>query len=548
MPSPGEKVAERTRGRMWKAGENLAITALLQAFSKLPVLAIPSSTASRSPFPQGKATINWNLKGFVMEKGFVTYEEFGAVGDGIRDDIQAIADCHAYANAQGLPVRAKDDAVYYIGGRAITAIIKTDTDWGTARFVIDDRAVEDRQQNCFKVMPDTEPFPLTLSTLSRDQKTLDFPHRGTCYVSVEDETRRVYIRKGLNRDDGFTATDRFLVDENGNILNPISWDYKTVTNAYAISVDDSPITISGGIFTTIANEEPSFYNYFERNIRIQRSHVTLQNVTHYVENEGEQGAPYDGFISIKWASFVTVRDCLMTAHKIYYTPSQEPGKQVAMGSYDLLANDSIRVRFQNIRQTTDIHDKAYWGIFCSNFCKELHLEGCVLSRFDAHCGVTNGSVRNCVLGHQGINLIGFGSFLVENTTVSALHFLCFRADYGSFFRGELTVKNCRWVPTPGKLRPMSAFHCQNTGDHDFGYPCALPENIRLELTIQDAHLPQEDLSFTIFHNYDPSFAPDKPYPFGTPKQLQAKISVASGKCPTLCPNPALFPHKDTYQL
>ena len=145
-----------------------------------------------------------------MEQKFVTYEEFGAIGDGAHDDMQAIAQCHAYANAQGLPVRARQDANYYIGGKAITAIIKTDTYWGKARFTIDDRNVEDRQQNCFKVMPDGEPFPLQLERLSRDQKTLALPE-GCYYVSVEDENRRVYIRKGLNMDDGFTATDRFLV-------------------------------------------------------------------------------------------------------------------------------------------------------------------------------------------------------------------------------------------------------------------------------------------------------------------------------------------------
>ena len=36
-----------------------------------------------------------------MEKKFVTYEEFGAIGDGIHDDICAIARCHEYANVHG---------------------------------------------------------------------------------------------------------------------------------------------------------------------------------------------------------------------------------------------------------------------------------------------------------------------------------------------------------------------------------------------------------------------------------------------------------------
>ena len=482
------------------------------------------------------------------QQTYLTYEFFGAVGDGVHDDMQAIADCHSRANALGLPVRAKDDATYYIGGRAVTACIQTDTHWGSAKFIIDDRKVEDRQQNCFVVAPDMPRFPLQLQTLSRDQTCLEMPQSGNWYVSVENTNRRVYIRKGLNQDEGFPATDRFLVDSTGKILNPINWDYDTITEAWAQSTDDRPITISGGIFTTIANEEPSFYNYYERNIRIHRSHVTLENLTHYVENEGDHGAPYDGFISIKYASFVTIRDCLLTAHKIYKTPSQIPGKLVDMGSYDLLVNDSVEIHFRNIRQTTDILDKAYWGIFCSNFCKELHLENCVISRFDAHCGVTNGSIRNCTLGHQGINLIGFGRFLVENTTVTATRFLNFRSDYGSFFRGQLTVRNCRWIPVPGKVRPMYIFLAQNTGDHDFGYPCMLPETVTLKnFVIDDAHLTQEDIRYVIFRDYDPDYRPGKPYPFATPAVLTAGIQTTSGRQVALCDDLEKFPNWRNYQ-
>ena len=57
----------------------------------------------------------------------VTYEDFGAKGDGKTDDINAIAATHAFANQQSLPVKANDGATYYIGGKERTAIIKTDS-------------------------------------------------------------------------------------------------------------------------------------------------------------------------------------------------------------------------------------------------------------------------------------------------------------------------------------------------------------------------------------------------------------------------------------
>ncbi|HRZ57263.1 MAG TPA: hypothetical protein P5525_17595, partial [Candidatus Paceibacterota bacterium] len=75
----------------------------------------------------------------------VSYEAFGAVGDGVADDLPAIVEAHAFANAHGLAVQAKPGATYHLGRRALTAVIATDIDWGTARFIIDDTEVENHR-------------------------------------------------------------------------------------------------------------------------------------------------------------------------------------------------------------------------------------------------------------------------------------------------------------------------------------------------------------------------------------------------------------------
>lgn len=63
----------------------------------------------------------------------VTYEAFGAVGDGVADDLPAICAAHAHANKSGLRVRSNPQATYQLGRRALTAVIATDTDWSTSR-------------------------------------------------------------------------------------------------------------------------------------------------------------------------------------------------------------------------------------------------------------------------------------------------------------------------------------------------------------------------------------------------------------------------------
>ena len=62
----------------------------------------------------GELLINVSPKDVLKFKaiGFVRYSDFGAKGDGKTDDIDAIAAAHAFANQQGLPVKADDLATY----------------------------------------------------------------------------------------------------------------------------------------------------------------------------------------------------------------------------------------------------------------------------------------------------------------------------------------------------------------------------------------------------------------------------------------------------
>ena len=71
---------------------------------------------------------------------------------------------------------------------------------------------------------------------------------------------------------------------------------------------------------------------------------------------------------------------------------------------------------------------------------------CVLSRFDAHMGVANATIRNSTLGHQGINAIGTGTFTVEHSTIDGGNLISLRGDYGSTWQGEFVIRDCVFVP------------------------------------------------------------------------------------------------------
>ena len=102
----------------------------------------------------------------MSDNKYVTYEEFGAKGDGVTEDFAAIKAAHDYANEHGLPVKAKDGATYYIHDTRIDGVVseitvRTDTDWGKAEFIIDDSDLspfnDDKMytKDIIFVMPDT---------------------------------------------------------------------------------------------------------------------------------------------------------------------------------------------------------------------------------------------------------------------------------------------------------------------------------------------------------------------------------------------------------
>lgn len=483
---------------------------------------------------------------------YLTYEQFGAVGDGHADDMPAIARTHEEAARLGLPVKAKAGAHYYISPKAATAVIFTSTDWSGARFTIDDRGCEDLASVVFSVPTTETVVPLAVTSLARGQSTLGNPCGRDAYVTIQNENHRDYIRLGLNQNNGQPRQDYLLLHADGSLSSPVSFDFDEVTLAEAHPIEETMLTLTGGEFTTIANPRDCTltpYTATCRNIHISRSNVEVAGLTHLVTGEGETGTAYSGFLRISDCARIRVHDCLFTGHYIYWCTGSAD-KPVAMGSYDLLCDRSVDVRFENCSQTTDITDGHYWGLFASNFCRELQLENCTFSRFDAHMGVSNCVLRGCTFGHQCVNIIGNGSFLMENVHVYGGNFARLRDDYGSTFRGELVIRNCTWHPSYETREILYAF---NAGFHDFGYTCYLPQQVLIDgFTIEEnpsaaEESPAAETPLAVFMDFVHTDAfwllpPDNPrydWPIVPPARVTVR-NLHSHRRVVLCSNPDLL--------
>ena len=155
---------------------------------------------------------------------------------------------------------------------------------------------------------------------------------------------------------------------------------------------------------------------------------------------------------------------------------------------------------------------------------------CKLSRFDAHQGVTNATIKNSVLGHSSVRLTGFGTFTMENSTVHGMPFISLRQDYGSTWTGDIHIKNCTYIPRPGSRAYILGGY--NDGKHDFGYRCQMPTRLLIDgLTIDDRKMGRGYKGPTVFADFNRNWGKDEQkHPYGITKEfIYRDIKMKSGK-------------------
>jgi len=211
-----------------------------------------------------------------------------------------------------------------------------------------------------------------------------------------------------------------------------------------------------------------------------------------------------------------------------------------MGSYDMHANNVVNLHMADCRMN-HILDRTRWGIIGSNFCKNITLEDCVLSRMDTHMGVSGHyTIRRCTLGHMGLNAIGRGQLRIEGSTLYGPSIVSFRGDYGSTWDGDVTVVDSTWTPRCGDECWPTVIHGSHNGSHDFGYPCSLPTRVTLErVHIEDARVPADYTGAWVFQDPDGDVAGERQVPYRlTEAVILRGVTTASGKPLQVSPNEA----------
>ncbi len=423
-----------------------------------------------------------------MEELKVFYSDFGAKGDGKTNDFFAMKAAHDYANDVGATVYATPNATYYVsetGGETIT--VKTDVNFQGAHVIIDDKAISptgpERHTPLFTLLREHE--VLTFDEESDEVKALNAacpinPETKKLPISFgypamlipENNERKVYIRVGANPTSGDSQRELVVIDEDGNIneKTAVLIEYEKVTRLLVYRIDDKPIRFENVKFTTLANEAPRRYPSYLRNIYINRSNVTVKNLKHYVVGEGENGAPYSGFINPRQMNNFLCEDCILSSHKTY----EMEDRHAYMGSYDIGGEDANELYYKNCNEA-NFFEWGNWGIMGSNYCKNITYDGCMLSRFDAHAGVYNATIIDSEL--DAIRLTGGGKFTLKNVKMHSDLLISLREDFGCTWHGDIEIENVRFFNKRDKVFLFGALFYPH---HNFGYQAYYPTNIKIK--------------------------------------------------------------------
>ena len=449
-------------------------------------------------------------------KIYVTYEQFGAVGDGVADDFLPIYKAHNYANEHKLPVKTPGNKIYRINHtfvgegddvRVETINIMTDVDWGNSEIYIDDSDlnpfdsfyrgmhtkhvfVVKSQYDMLKIEDPDALMKIAAGGVGPGTKRIDlgFERDYPVMIIPYSSSHKVYRRLGFPTADGKAKTEVIVLDKDGFVSEetPLMFEYPDFDYINVYRIDDAPITLKGGIFTTLACKHNAFptennpnkhkFGYFSRGMNVARSNVTVDGVKHYMRGEttpaehrqGKRGPHYGGFYAPSHANHVTFKNCVLTARRNYNLS----------GTYEINVDYMNKIVFENCVQSNfwvtlnedgtvitpcDANTpgaapsmcyfdnngervRLFWGCGGCNFSKNVEYIGSTISRFDAHEGLYNGKIINSTVNAVGI--IGGGKMIIENSRWYAPepshwdnHIVGLRDDYGSTWRGTIEIRN-----------------------------------------------------------------------------------------------------------
>jgi len=423
------------------------------------------------------------LQDIESKKVKLTYECFGAVGDGKTNDYFAIKKAHDFANMEYakkgifLTVYATSGKIYYLGsnkinGKSYPITVITDVDWQNASFIVDDTDSDvDTSKSLFNVVSlmsvstgkaiveykddissevwqyknipkNSNNLKSLVDAILNDSKVMSptqktyFNSTNVIALALNDSGVKFY--RSANTSNFYNKTELILVDRNtGEVLNDVENDYSEVTRIRAWPIPNRPISLKNAIFITRTLNQAVNLNdrnnaYVQRNIYINfTGNVHVSNVVHFLDENYKKnnnqnnpiGNAYYGFIRLYNSAYIKLSNLALTPHNF---AKYNSGRN-SYGTYDLTFD---MTSFLNIDKlvyacNTDPHT-CY-----DNTIVNDNVWGLIGSNESKNVFITNSTV-NRIDAHRGIR-----NLYISDTTIGSKGLVLTGSNY--FYAKNLVV-------------------------------------------------------------------------------------------------------------
>lgn len=353
-------------------------------------------------------------------EAYLDFEMFGAIGDGITNDSEAIKKCFETANKTGISVICKPKKKYLLD--AISQVVNVNFDGSNSTFIL-------------------PPMGTVFTTIKGDDMALSSNTIGTNGMLGTSTTNKFFtIETDIDVGERLNAGGRHEVycqtmctDMNNYFVNT-PWYQETISDKSwklrNVMEWQTHITFKNFNVETTGSTYPVMFRIFRNNITIENVHV----------GRGIKADSGAELIFLKDTGNIEIKN--VTNNNI----------QDSINVYGYL----IGMSYVTNVKITGVKAVNGWGAMGSHFVSNTTFEYCDTNRIDNHYGwfgyfnVLNCHIKNPYGSHGFISFGGgYGQLNINNCTIkktdnSVADYIRIRTDLPLFFDSDVNITNCRF--------------------------------------------------------------------------------------------------------
>lgn len=382
----------------------------------------------------GVGAINSAVNAYADEHGleygayYVTPAMFGAVGDGVNDDTDAMIACCECATANNLPIVWHDKTIYLkTATSSHCPRIMTDVDFSGCEILI---TSENDAHTILKVGEDPDELSGISSVTANNYKTVfaQYPDSVVSVVSNISLGTRLYDSSPVTH----YHRQTFLTNAYGEIepYNPFI-DLTSVSTVYRVDKLSEPITLRFGTIRLSGANSMAKISIKRSNVTVCDTSVVSDNITGTTFDSGLFEASFCA--NVKFSNIVG--NNLAASNTVWVT-------QYIMDAYYCYGLIFERI---NINKG--------WGAMASHWCTDIVMRDSKLNRFDIHYGTFGRVVvENCdFIEYPASILLGYGDGDVSINDCTfhkrtegnrySEYIINLRSDFAILFSGKIRGRN-----------------------------------------------------------------------------------------------------------